>query len=320
VAKRRRVLVVAGALGGLAALNGRLEESGGDLSNRLGGELRRYRWRGGDLGYAVAGEGEPLVLVHGIYAGASSLEFRKNFGELSRSFRVYALDLLGCGLSERPRRRYGSGDVTNQVEDFAREEIGVPVHLVASSLSAALSVPALVRSPRLFKKVVLVCPTGYGSLGRPSGYLGDAIYGLFLAPILGDALYHAIVSRRGIRYYLGNMAYHDPGFVSAELVEDYYRVSHQRGARYLPAAFVSGKLNLGVADYWPRVPHRTLICWGREARTTPVSEVEEFVRRNPRSEPRVFKDAALLPHDERSQTFNTEVRAFLSGKKAPFGS
>jgi pimeloyl-ACP methyl ester carboxylesterase len=316
VAKRRKALVVAGALGGLAALNGRLEKSGGDLSNRLGGELRYYRWRGGDLAYAVAGEGEPLLLVHGIYAGASLFEFRRNFGELSRSFRVYALDLLGCGLSERPRRRYGPGDVTSQVEDFAREEIGGPAHLVASSLSGGLAIPALVRSPRLFKKVVLICPTGYRSLGRPSGYLGEAIYGLFLAPVVGDVLYHGIVSRRGIRYYLANMAYHDSSLVTADLVEAYYRTSHQRGARYLPAAFVSGKLNLGVADYWPRVPHRTLVCWGREARTTPVSEVEEFVRRNPRSEPRVFKDAALLPHDERAETFNTEVRAFLTRKRA----
>ncbi|MDP8949792.1 MAG: alpha/beta fold hydrolase [Actinomycetota bacterium] len=315
MAKRTKALVVAGVVGGLAVSNGRLEKSGGDLSNRLGGETRYYRWRGGDLAYAVAGDGEPLVLVHGVYAGASSFEFCKNFGELSRSFRVYALDLLGCGLSERPRRRYGPEDVTSQVEDFAREEIGGPAHLVASSLSAALAIPALVRSPRIFRKVVLICPTGYGSLDRPSGYLGDAIYGLFLAPVLGDALYHAIVSRGGIRYYLGNMAYHNRGFVTEDLVEDYYRASHQRGAKYLPAAFVSGKLNLGVADHWPRVPHRALICWGTEARTIPVSEVEQFVRRNPRSEPRIFKDAALLPHDERAEAFNGEVREFLSGKR-----
>src|SRR5215218_3518785 len=45
----RRSLVVAGALGGLAVLNIRLERSGGELSNRLGGETRYYRWRGGDL-------------------------------------------------------------------------------------------------------------------------------------------------------------------------------------------------------------------------------------------------------------------------------
>jgi pimeloyl-ACP methyl ester carboxylesterase len=246
VDRRRKALIAAGALGGLAVLNTRLERSGGDLSNRLGGETRYYRWRGGYLAYAVAGEGEPLLLVHGIYAGASSFEFRNNFGELSKDFRVYALDLLGCGLSERPLRRYGPEDVTAQVEDFVREEIGAAAHLVASSLSGALSIPALVRSPQLFRKSVLICPTGYRSLGKPSGYLGGAIYGLFLAPVLGDTLYHAIVSRRGIRYYLGNLAYHDAGFVTEDLVESYYRTGHQRGAKYFPAAFVSGKLAPGA--------------------------------------------------------------------------
>jgi pimeloyl-ACP methyl ester carboxylesterase len=316
VANLAKVLVVAGTVGGLAVFNRRLEGSGGMLSNRLGGETHYYRWRDGDLAYAVAGEGEPLLLVHGIYAGASSFEFHRNFVELSEHFQVYALDLLGCGLSERPRRRYGPEDITTQVEDFVREEIGDPAHLVASSLSAALSIPALVRSPRLFKRSVFICPTGYVSLERRSGYLGDAIYGLFLTPVVGYSLYHAVVSRPGIRYYLGKIAYHDPRLVTEELVKSYYRVAHQMGARYLPAALVSGKLNLGVAEYWPRVPHPTLVCWGQEARTTPTSEAEEFVRRNPRSEPRIFKDAALLPHDERAETFNAEAREFLSRTKA----
>src|SRR5215213_1014104 len=199
--KLRTALAGGAVIVGLALYNRRLERSIEEPPNRLGGETRYYRWKGGDLAYSVAGEGEPLLLVHGMYAGASSFEFRKNFGELSRDFRVYALDLLGCGLSERPRRRYGPEEVTSQVEDFAREEIGEAAHLVASSLSGALSVPALVESPRLFKRAVLICPTGYGSLERPSGYPGDAIYGLFLAPVLGDTLYHAIASRRGIRYY-----------------------------------------------------------------------------------------------------------------------
>ncbi len=311
----RATLAVGGIVGGLLALYNRwLEDRGGDLANRLGGETRYYRWRGGDLAYAVAGEGEPLLMVHGVYAGASSLEFRKNFEELSRSFRVYALDLLGCGMSERPRRRYGPEDVTSQIEDFAREEIGGQAHLVASSLSAALVVPAAVRRPRLFKKLVLVCPTGYGTLDRPSGRLGDAVYALFLAPVLGDTLYHALVSRQGIRYYLKNVAYHDQGLVTEELVEDYYRTGHGPGARYFPAAFVSGKLNLGVADLWSRVPHRTLICWGQEARSVPPSEAQRFVGRNPRAEQRIFRDAALLPHDERAETFNEEVKAFLLKK------
>ena len=310
--RRTAAVAIGGVIGGLALYNRRLERSGGEIPDRLGGQRRRYRWNGYDLAYSVAGEGEPLLLVHGVYAGASSFEFRKNFRELSKSFRVYALDVLGCGLSERPERRYGPEDVASQVEDFAREEIGGQAHLIASSLSAALVVPAAVRSPRLFKKLVLICPTGYGTLDRPSGRLGDVIYGLFRAPVLGNTLYHAIVSRWGLRYFLKGMTYNDPDFVTGELVEDYYRTSHQPRARYFVAAFVAGKLNLGVADLWPRVPHRTLICWGLEAKTGPVGQAQRFVGQNPRSEPRLFKNAALLPHDERSETFNEEVKKFLA--------
>lgn len=297
-------------LAGLAGLNAVLERRGGTESV-LGGEVRRWRWEGHDLRYTVAGDGPPLLMVHGIYAGASSFEFRKNFGALAEDFRVYALDLLGCGLSQRPERLYGAGDVMRQVEAFAREVVGERSHLVASSLSAALCVPVAVRSPRLFRKLVLICPTGYRSLGRESGRLGDAVYGLFRTPVVGDSLYHAIVSRRGLRYYLGNMAYHDASFVNDDLVESYYRVAHGPGAKYFPAAFVAGKLNVGLAPYWPRVPQRTMICWGQEARTTPVSDLDDFVRRNPRSAPRIFRDAALLPHDERAETFNEQVREFL---------
>src|SRR5829696_975596 len=159
--KLRTALAGGAVIVGLALYNRRLERSIGEPPSRLGGETRYYRWKGGDLAYSVAGEGEPLLLVHGVYAGASSSEFRKNF------------------------------------EEFVREEIGGSAHLVASSLSAALVVPAAVRSPRLFKKLILICPTGHGILDRPSGRLGDVIYGLFLAPVLGDTLYHTIVSRWG---------------------------------------------------------------------------------------------------------------------------
>jgi len=301
-----------GGVGGLALFNERLKER--DDPPRLGGEEQRYRWRGGKLAYQVAGKSDapPLLLVHGLYTGASSYEFRKNFFELAEDFRVYALDLLGCGLSDKPRRRYTPEDIGAQVEDFLREEISRLAHLTASSLSAALVMPVAVRNPRLFKRLVFICPTGLGgSLDRSSGRLGDLVYALFSTPILGDSLYHAIISRRGIRYYLASIAYHDPKFVTNALVEDYYGASHGPGAKYVSTAFVSGKLNLGVARYFPRIPHKVLIAWGQEARATPVSEINNFITKNPRAEPRIFRDAALLPHDERAVTFNEEIKKFF---------
>ena len=195
--KRRTAVAIGGGLGGLALYNRRLEKSGGEIPTGSVGRGEVTGGRGYDLAYSVAGEGEPLAPDSRRLRGGFLLRVPEELRGVSERFRVYALDLLGCGLSERPRRRYGPEDVTSQVEDFVREEIGGQAHLVASSLSAALVVPAAVRSPRLFKKLVLICPTGYGTLDRPSGRLGDVIYGLFRAPVLGNTLYHAIVSRWG---------------------------------------------------------------------------------------------------------------------------
>ena len=316
MAKLKVALAAGGAFGALAATNRALAKTG-KPARLADGDEQRYLWRGWKLSYRVAGEpgAPPLLLAHGVYAGASSYEFRKNFSRFAKDFRVYALDLLGCGLSERPWRPYKPEDVAAQVEDFAREEIGAPTNLAASSLSAALVMLAAVRSPRLFRKLILICPTGLGSLDRPSGLLGEAVYNLFRTPVLGDALYNAIVSRRAIRYYLGNVAYYDPKFATDELVEDYYRTSHQPGAKHFPAAFVSGKLNFSIEDYWSRVPHRTLIAWGQEARSTPASQAQRFIRMNPRAELKIFRDSALLPHDERAQAFNEEAKTFLLGEK-----
>src|SRR4051812_24046900 len=50
--------------------------------------------------YLAAGEGRPLVLIHGI--GGSSLNYAQNIEVLARHFRVYAVDVPGHGRSEKP--------------------------------------------------------------------------------------------------------------------------------------------------------------------------------------------------------------------------
>src|SRR3954453_2864200 len=100
--------VGAGAAGmaALAAVNARVRRNAHEPEDgALGGEVRSFEWQHGNIFYKVAGEehdGAPLVFVNGIGAGASSFMWRKNFDELARDFRVYALDLLGFGFSDKP--------------------------------------------------------------------------------------------------------------------------------------------------------------------------------------------------------------------------
>ncbi len=88
--------------GATAAVNRGLLASGPFRSTTSAGSQRPWSWRGYEIFVTERGEGPPLLFVHGIYAGASSFEFRKIFAPLALSHKVIAFDLLGCGLSEMP--------------------------------------------------------------------------------------------------------------------------------------------------------------------------------------------------------------------------
>ena len=64
-------------------------------------EKLTWNWKGYKIQYTVMGEGNPLVLVHGF--GASIGHWRKNIPFLaSGGYRVFAIDLLGFGGSDKP--------------------------------------------------------------------------------------------------------------------------------------------------------------------------------------------------------------------------
>ena len=107
---RTALLAIGGIGGGLALYNRRLERGGGRLPNRLGGEVRYYRWSGGDLAYSVAGEGEPLLLVHG-WGGDHRTWRALDFGER----RVIAPDLRGHGRSPAPDGGYRPVDLARDL-------------------------------------------------------------------------------------------------------------------------------------------------------------------------------------------------------------
>eukprot|EP01023_Acetabularia_acetabulum_P056831 TRINITY_DN65990_c0_g1_i1.p1 TRINITY_DN65990_c0_g1~~TRINITY_DN65990_c0_g1_i1.p1 ORF type:complete len:142 (+),score=9.02 TRINITY_DN65990_c0_g1_i1:180-605(+) len=66
-------------------------------------DIKSHSWMYKDqykIRYSTAGCGEPVLLIHGF--GASIGHYRKIFTELSKDHKVYALDLLGFGASDKP--------------------------------------------------------------------------------------------------------------------------------------------------------------------------------------------------------------------------
>jgi len=233
-------------------------------TNALGGTARPWTWRGHEIFATEAGTGSPVVLVHGVYAGASSYEFRKLFPLLAARHRVVAFDLIGCGLSEKPKLSYNAELFVEQIADALEVLVDGPAAVVASSLGAAFTIRAATRARDGIARIAAICPTGLsGTLDKGPRGPGPAITTLFRTPVLGEAAFNALSSKASIRSFLRKHVYGDPACATPEVVDHYYAVTHQPGARYVPAAFVGGALDCDVASSratraWS--PLRTAVC------------------------------------------------------------
>lgn len=267
-------------------------------------------WRGHRVAYYRDGAGDPILLVHSIHAAASAFEMRRPFLGLRDHYHVHALDLPGYGCSDRPARRYSAEDYIDVIGRVL-DEIGKPTTIIASSLGAAYSVVAAARRPERVSALVLVCPTGIAQLARPAGPIARLIYRVLRGPV-GQALFTALTSRAGTRYFLQQQGYARKESLTDETIAGFYDSSHMPGARFAPICFLTGMLNCDINTVFPDLRQPVLIVWGRAATTTPLRQADAFLARNSRAHLAVVEGASLLVQDECPDQFNTLTREFLT--------
>jgi pimeloyl-ACP methyl ester carboxylesterase len=306
----------------LAAMNASIRRNASDPDDSaLGGEAHFFPWKYGRIFYKTAGighSGPSLVFIHGVGAGSSSFMWRKNFDALARDFRVYAFDLLGFGLSDKPGTAAYSADLyVELISDFIREVCGYPVNIVASSLGAAYAIRVADEHPELIKSMVLNAPTGADKLNTRPGMAGAAFYGLLQSPVLGTSFYNVMASERGIRDYSRKHLFYDHRRVTDRLVANLYAASHQQGAQHAIAAFLSGYLNTDTRAAFSRLAQPVLLVWGKQDMTTPLENALALLQASPDTRLEIFDYCRMLPEQEHPEKFNLLVRdAFLARSAA----
>ncbi|MDQ1592702.1 MAG: hypothetical protein QOG71_3329 [Pyrinomonadaceae bacterium] len=287
----------------------------------LGGERRAFASAHGNVSYRVGGaEGrEPLVFLHDIGAGASSFMWRKNFDALATDFRVYAPDLLGFGLSDKPAHAPYSADLyVALIKDFLAGELRrqTPAHLVAGGLSAAFAVRVADEHPALVRSLTLIAPTGAGAFDSRPDLPGAAFYGLLHSPVLGESFYNAMTSERSLRDYARKRLFYDRRFATERLIAHYYAASHQPGAQHAVAAFLSGYLNADTREAFARLAQPVTLVWGADDLTTPAAQADALCRLNPRARLELFERCRMTPQTEHAERFNDLLRATLLARSA----
>ena len=112
---------------------------------------------GARVHYQFAGQGKPLLLLHGLVG--SGRNWRQNIGFLSRYASVYAIDLFNMGESQRVPGLDASLEATADRIVAMMDLLGLPAaDIAAHSHGGAIAMMLTARHPERVRKLILFAP------------------------------------------------------------------------------------------------------------------------------------------------------------------
>ncbi|HET6568066.1 MAG TPA: alpha/beta fold hydrolase [Rhodothermales bacterium] len=195
--------------------------------------------------YKRGGNGVPIVLLHSVNAAASSFEMKPIFEHLKAHTDrpLYALDLLGFGLSDRPAARYSPGLYQRELRRFLSERVMEAADVIALSLSCEYAATVANAFPFLVNRMVFISPTGLGAHPQES-VLQRAVVGAASTVGAFEIFFARLTQRSSLRSFYAEHVFLKPDHVPSALVDYAYVTSHAKGAHYAPRRFIQGVLSM----------------------------------------------------------------------------
>jgi pimeloyl-ACP methyl ester carboxylesterase len=198
------------------------------------------------------GSASPLMLVHSVNAAATAYEMKTLFEHYLGKRPVYALDLPGFGLSDRSDRKYTPRLMTDAIHAAVREiqstHGDAAIDIIALSLGCEFAARAATETPKAFRSVALISPTGFDRRSARATQHARAdgtrampwLHGLLSVPLWKQGFFSALTSRASIRFFLKKTW--GTRNIDEGLLEYDFITTHQPGAENAPYYFVSGYL------------------------------------------------------------------------------
>ena len=280
-------------------------------------EKLTWNWKGYKIQYTVMGEGSPLVLVHGF--GASIGHWRKNIPFLaSGGYRVFAIDLLGFGGSDKPPLNYTMELWSELLKDFQATHIQAPTVFIGNSIGGLLSLMAIANHPETAAGAVLInCAGGLShrphELNPPLRVAMSAFNRLVRSRITGKVIFNRVRQKAQIRRTLLQV-YRNREAVTDELVDLLYAPSCDPGAQHVFASILSADPGPTPAQLLPKVKHPLFVIWGADDPWTPITGTKIFQQASENGQQiqiTPIPKAGHCPHDEVPDIVNPLILEWL---------
>jgi pimeloyl-ACP methyl ester carboxylesterase len=251
------------------------------------------RAAGLDVAYDRAGEGPPLVLVHG--AAGDAREWRPQIADLADDFTVIAWDEPGAGRSSDVPADFGLAGYATALAALL-ETLDAPAHVCGVSWGGTVALELYRRRPELVTTLVLADTYAGWKGSLPEHELRArvaGVEGMLAAPADKP---HSIP---------GLFAGEPPGDI-VELLDAVAADVRPESVRVVLGAIAEADLR----DVLPRIAVPTLLIWGELDARSPLSVAREFARTIARAELVVIPGAGHMSNLQRPDEFNAAVRDF----------
>ncbi|MGK7908173.1 MAG: alpha/beta fold hydrolase [Synechococcus sp.] len=276
-----------------------------------------WQWQEYSLPYRVDGDldAPPVVLVHGF--GGCIGHWRKTAAELSQSYRVYSIDLLGFGAAPKPPINYTFELWGTQLVEFCQQVVGRPATLVGNSVGCIVALQAAVFAPEWCQSTVLInCSLRLLHERKRSSLslaqrLGTPVMQRVLRfkPV-GQLFFKQIAQRRSLQNIL-KQAYRRHEMITDELLNILLEPARDPGAADVFISFVNYSSGPLAEDLLPKMQAPVAVIWGENDPWEPLDLAREFENFDCVQQFETIPNAGHCPMDEAWQETNAILRGWL---------
>ena len=258
-----------------------------------------YHWRFGNIFYTKQGVGTPLLLLHDCSHLSSELEFHELINELSKHHTVYAVDLPGCGRSEKPKMTYTNFLYVQFLNDFIRNVINSRTDIIASGASSSFAIMACQMEPDLYRNLMLINPPSLTEQSKMPTKRHKFLKSFLELPIIGTMIYNINSSIPAINKQFKEKYFSNPSKVKRKYIHICHEAAHLGGSasKYPYASIRSHFMNLNLSHGLKAINHNLYIVMG-EDEPNAKEIVTGYTSLNPVIEHSYVPNTKHLPHLE----------------------
>lgn len=271
-----------------------------------------YDWRFGKIAYKKQGTGNPILLVHDLNVCSSSYEWNRIIDTLSKTNTVYAIDLLGCGLSERPLLTYTNYLYVQLLTDFIKQVIGEKTDVIASGHSSSFTIMACANDETLINRVILVNPDDIIKLSKVPSKRSTMVKNLIVTPILGTFIYNMKVNKRTIREKFTKSCFSHDSVREKDIMICFESTQRDKThSRYLYACQSTGYTNANILHCLKKLNNSIFIITGNKNPENTLIAAQ-YQNHLPSIEIVGINQTKQIPHVEKPEEFINQINIFLS--------